>query len=200
MERVNFDLEEYRALRAEIIQSMDDGNQIMSFGLAAVGLSLGAGLTSKDPTPAFIVLGFFLPVLAALVLSLWFAAQERVARASHYLTGVEARIKAACGNDQGESWEAWLRGRPLDSVDGRRGTHFWYTEQTGIGLFGVIISSSFITALSLPPGGVASTMRVSALTLSAMICCALFINILYRFANWRRWLTTTYEPSGGSVS
>ena len=100
VERIQFDLEEYRALRSEIIQSIDDGNKIIAFGLAAVGLVFGAGLRYKDDLLGFLVLGFFLPVLSALVLSMWFTAHERLARASHYLSGVEARIKSAL-NDRG---------------------------------------------------------------------------------------------------
>ena len=190
MERVEFDLEEYRALRAEIIQSMDDGNKIVAFGLAAVGLVLGAGLSYKDTLLGFLVLGFFLPILSALVLSMWFAAQERIARASHYLSGTEVRIKSVFGDIGSVSWEAWLRaGKP----NGRTG-HFWSTEQAGIGLFGIIIVSSIL--MGLISGGSYVDPRIKNLTmiLSIIICGAVFLNVLRRYSNWKCWLSTFYDP------
>lgn len=190
MKRVEFDLEEYRALRSEIIQCMDDGNKILAFGLAAIGLTLGAGLSHKDTLLGVLVLGFFLPVLGALVLSLWFAAQERLARASHYLSGVEARIKAMFSDIESVSWEAWLRARKPNG----RSEHFWSTERTGIGLFGVIIASSIL--IGVFAGGKNISFEIKGLTISAsaIICGALLLNVLRRYKNWKRWLSTHYNP------
>lgn len=190
MERVEFDLEEYRALRAEIIQSMDDGNNIFAFGLAAVGLVLGAGLSYKDTFLGFLVLGFFLPILSALVLSMWFAALERIARASHYLSGAEVRIKSVFGDIGSVSWEAWLRAR---KPNGRTG-HFWFTGQAGIGLFGIIIVSSILMGLN--SGGSDVDQRIKNLTmiLSIIICGAVFLNVLRRYSNWKYLLSTFYDP------
>ena len=86
MERVEFDIDEYRTLCAKIIQSMDDGNKIIAFGLAAIGLVLGACLSHNNNFLGFWVLDFFLPVLSALVLSMWFAVQERTARVSYCIS------------------------------------------------------------------------------------------------------------------
>jgi hypothetical protein len=190
VERIDFDLEEYRALRSEIIQSMDDGNQIMTFGLAAVGLVLGAGLIHKDTLLGFLVLGFFLPVLAALVLSMWFAAQERIARASHYLTGVEVRIKSTFLGERSVSWEAWLRA----PKPGRRSEHFWSTEQAGIGLFGVIIVSSIVMGLAAGGTRVGATLKAFVTAASILISALMMLHIRRRFINWKRWLSTFYDP------
>lgn len=190
VERVEFDLEEYRALRAEVIQSMDDGNKILAFGLAAIGLVLASGLNFKDSLLGFLVVGFFLPILSGLVLSLWFAAQERIARASNYLSGVEVRIKSAFGEVSGVSWEAWLRARKPNG----QSEHFWSTEHAGIGLFGVIITSAIL--MGLFAGGCSTGLKVKcfALVVSFIICTVLFVNVLRRFKNWKRWLSTQYDP------
>jgi hypothetical protein len=190
VERVDFDLEEYRALRSEIIQSMDDGNQIMAFGLAAVGLVLGAGLSSKDTLLGFLVLSFFLPVFTALVLSMWFAAQERIARASHYLSGVEARIKSVFRGEGSVSWEAWLR---TPGPDGHS-QHFWSTEQAGIGLFGVIIAFSILMGLAAGGSGVGAKLKGSVVAASVVISGTLILHVLRRFKNRKRWLSTHYDP------
>lgn len=190
MKRVEFDLEEYRALRSEVIQSKDEGNKILAFGLAAVGIVLGAGLSNNDTQLSVLVLGFFLPVLSALVLSLWFAAQERMARASHYLSGVEVRIKSEFSDTGGVSWEAWLRARKPN----RGSEHFWSTEQAGIALFAVIIVSSIL--MGLTAGGSNSNSKITGLVISAsvIICGALIINVFRRYKNWKFWLSTHYDP------
>lgn len=190
MERVEFDLEEYRALRAEIIQSMDDGNNIFAFCLGAVGLVLGAGLSYKDTFLGFLVLGLFLPILSALVLSMWFAAQERIARASHYLSGAEVRIKSVFGDIGSVSWEAWLRAR---KPNGRAG-HFWFTGQAGIGLFGIIIVSSILMGLNSGGNDVDPRIKNLTIILSSIICGAVFLNVLRRYSNWKYLLSTSYEP------
>lgn len=190
MKRVEFDLEEYRALRAEVIQSMDDGNKIMAFGLAAVGLALGAGISHKETLLGVAVLGFFLPVLSALVLSLWFAAQERIARASHYLSGVEERLKSVIGDVEGVSWEAWLRVKKPNG----RSQHFWSTEQAGIALFAIVILSSMLMGWAAGGNKVSAEMKALVISASDIICGVLILNVLRRYKNWKRWLSTHYDP------
>ena len=190
MERVDFDLEEYRALRSEIIQSMDDGNQIVAFGLAAVGLVLGAGLSSKETLLGFLVLSFFLPIITALVLSMWFAAQERIARASHYLSGVETRIKAACRDEGSISWEAWLRSPRSDG----QYQHFWSTQQAGIGLFVVIMASSILIGLVTGGSGVSARLKGLVVASSVVISGLLTLQVMRRYKNWKLWLITHYDP------
>ena len=190
VKRVEFDLEEYRALRSEVIQSKDEGNKILAFGLAAVGIVLGAGLSNKDSQMGMIVLGFFLPVLSSLVLSLWFAAQERMARASHYLSGVEARIKSEFGDTEGVSWEAWLRARKPN----RGSEHFWSTEKAGIALFVVIIASSILMGLTVGGSNLNWIIKGLVIGASIIICGALIINVFRRYKRWKLWLSTHYDP------
>jgi len=190
MKRVEFDLEEYRALRAEIIQSMEDGNNIFAFGLAGVSLVLGAGLSYKDTLPGFLIFGLFLPILSVLVLSMWFAAHEKIARASHYLSGTEVRIKSEFGDIASVSWEAWLRTR---KPNGRIG-HFWSTEQAGIMLFQIIIVSSFLIGLFSGGDNVDLIIKTCTMIPSIIFCGAMLINVWHRYSNWKNWLCTFYYP------
>jgi hypothetical protein len=184
VERIEFDLEEYRALRSEIIQSIDDGNKIIAFGLAAIGLVFGAGLRYKDDLLGFLILGFFLPVLSALMLSMWFTAHERMARASHYLSGVEARIKSALNDAGSVSWEAWLRGNP----------NSWPKEHAGIWLFGFIIACSIFMGLVAAGGNVDARTRALVIAVSFIICVGLFFNVCRRYKTFQRWLSKHYDP------
>lgn len=170
---------------------MEDGNQILAFGLAAIGLVLGAGLGLEDGLLATLVLGFFLPVLAALVLSIWFAAQERIARASHYLSGVETRLKSSFTSSETVSWEAWLRAPKR----GRQSEHFWSTEHAGFALFGLIIACSatigWTAGVEALGRETTALMVITSLALSA----GMFINVLLRYRRWKRWLSTHYDPA-----
>ena len=195
MERVEFDLEEYQALRAEIIQSMNDGNNIFAFGLAVVGIVLGAGLQQEDALLGFLILSFTLPIVSVLILSMWFAAQERIARASHYLSGLEVRIKSVCSDIDSVSWEEWLRTKKRNKPNGVWHTwHFWSTERAGIGLFGFIIVSSILIGF-IKCEGCDVDPRIKNLTmlLSIIICGAVFRNVLQRYSDWKRWLSTFPE-------
>jgi hypothetical protein len=190
MERVKFDFEEYRALRSEIIQSMDDGNKILSFGLASIGIVLAAGLKYKNEFLGFIVMVFFLPLLTALILSLWFAAQQRIARASYYLTGVEARIKAACNDSNSVSWEAWLRAKKPKT---NKSEHFWSTEQAGIGLFIIIVSSSIFMGAFCSIGKFTLITKIFAISISVFFCGAIIFNVIFRYLKWKEWLSTHFD-------
>lgn len=189
VDSADFELEQYRALREEVLRSMEDGNQIMGFGLAAVGLVVSAGASVEDRLLAILIFGLLLPALSGLILSLWFAAQERLARASHFLTGVEARVKQALGTTGSVSWEEWLR------APGRSGKsqHFWSTEHAGIGLFALIIVCSLAFSLAIESPRAGLPVRVAMLALSGVIAAMLFWNIRCRYLNWKRWLSTSYD-------
>ena len=191
MKQVEFDIEEYRALRTEVIQSKDEGNKILAFGLAAIGLIVGAILSNKNTQMSVIVLVFFLPVLSSLVLSMWFAAQERMARASFYLTGVERRIKGSFDNEDGVSWEAWLRARNPQ----KDSEHFWHTETAGISLFIIIILCCFLMGLMIGSDCLGWKSKGVVISVSLIVCGYIIINILRRYKKWKFWLNNFYDPS-----
>lgn len=188
MDSVDFELEQYRALRSEVLRTMEDGNQILAFGLAAVGIVLGVAVSVRSTFLGFLVFVAFLPILAALVMSVWFAAQERMARASHFLSGIEARIKEAIGSNA-VSWELWLRG-----VQSEKETeHFWWTELSAISLFGLIIVGSIVGSFATGGTEVGVATRLVVVGGSSVVCGSMLLHIGQRFSNWKRWLSSPFD-------
>jgi hypothetical protein len=181
MTPIDFAMEEYRALRAEIIQSMNDGNQIMGFGLAAIGVVQGSALTFKDTPFAFYALVLWLPALTSIVMSYWFAAQERIAKASHYLSGAEQRIKQELQISDSVSWEAWLRMQKTRHGVASRST--WTAELSGMCLFGMIMSSSFVVGLSSSGADINPFLRIVVATLSLVFNVSLTAHVWRRYGN-----------------
>lgn len=189
----DFAMEEYRALRAEIIQSMNDGNQVMTFGLGTIGLVYSAVLSIENTPFDFYVLVLGLPSLTSLIMTYWFAAQERIAKASHYLSGTEHRVKTALGATADVSWEAWIRMQKT-----RHGSPWrsrWTAELSAICLFLLIAISSFLVGLGRTHGviGVAQTWTIALFSIA--LNGALGAHVRRRYKNWAHWLRTSYDPN-----
>jgi hypothetical protein len=106
-------LEEYRALRAEIILCLERRITILSYGLTAIGVLVAAAINAFGPrqsmgtnppstSPIVLSLGevillIVLPTTAFYVLWIWFAETRRVRRASQYLYGLERDINTLVG-------------------------------------------------------------------------------------------------------
>jgi hypothetical protein len=191
MNSYEFELEQYRALRGEILRAMEDGNQVMSLGLAAIALLLGAALSARDSDAAYLVLALFVPALSGLVLSMWFAAQERIARASFFLTGVETRVCAALGTEH-PCWENWLR-RPNPA--GEPTHHFWNTEYSGIAIFMFFMVGPLLLSTSPTVGGTISLrVKLFAAAVGLVVLVLYFMALLPRLHRWRAWLSSTFAP------
>lgn len=114
MLRVEAMFKEYETLRQESLDSMNSRNQIVSFGLATIGL-LGAAVLSADDKIRstrliLTVFGLGIPVLSVLVLYIWLGEVERMMRVGVYLEGLEERINAQFEADEPPlGWEAFLR-------------------------------------------------------------------------------------------
>jgi hypothetical protein len=188
-----FNLEEYRALRSEIIQSMDDGNQIMSFGLASLGVLFGAAVQMADTWAAFVAFVVCLPMLSALILSYWVAAQERIAKASHYLSGTERRLKKSGGFESAVSWESWLRRR--DSTEPRRWSRSWNAEKSGMLLFSSIVIGSVGTGLSTDAPGVSFELKSVVGGVVSIVSIPLMLHAVARYRNCRSWLKNSFSDS-----
>lgn len=190
MDSLEFEMEQYRALRAEIIRSMEDGNQIMGFGLAAVGLVVNAGAEELKGLFGFLIFSTILPLISILILSLWFAAQERTARASHFLSGIEVRIKNAMGMPAGPSWEAWLRSSDASG----RARHFWSTERAAIGLFGLVVIGSLCFSISTGGDAVTTKEMLAVFALVVTVSLGFAFTLFGRYRQWKKWLSSAYVP------
>jgi len=185
----DLELEQYRSLRDEILRAMEDGNQIMSFGLAAIGIVLTAGLQVRDAALGFFMFAIIVPCLSSLVLSMWFAAQERIARASYFITGIESRLKHDLKALSTPTWDSWLR-TPSKRCASQH--HFWNTEYSGIGIFAFLIFGPVL--LSLFTGGLALRWRwkISIVVAAIVAFAAFFYWIRKRVRRWRDWLASDF--------
>jgi hypothetical protein len=185
-----FELEQYRALRNEILRAMEDGNQVVSFGLAGTGVILAAGISTKDTLLGFLIFAVLSPGVTALVLSMWFASAERVARASHFLSGIESRVK-----QPGEpSWESWLR-TSTSGRDGGQGHHFWNTEYSGGAIFLFLIVVPLGFSLATGGGAVSAATKATVVPVMMLIVAGFAYTFVGRIRRWRTWLTTSFEDS-----
>ncbi len=107
---VTVHLEEYRALRNEVLQSIRSRLEILSFGLATLGVLIGLSLQDKviDTDFAGFVLAVFVPAAGCIIVIEWLSEVQRAKRASNHLWGIERRVNHAL-QEPALSWEESLR-------------------------------------------------------------------------------------------
>lgn len=91
-------LEEYKGLRAEILQCLDKRVGIISLGLAAIGALSGGGVSALGGDhpkwlAAAIIIGFGVPVVSLYVLDVWFSEWRRLVRASWHNWYLELKLR-----------------------------------------------------------------------------------------------------------
>jgi len=90
-------LEEYKAVRAEIVLCLQSRVTIVSLGFAAIGVLLTGGvfaLTRDDPhwLVSAIIIGFGLTMTSLYALDVWIGETQRLARASYHNCYLELKI------------------------------------------------------------------------------------------------------------
>lgn len=189
---VTFEMEQYRALRGEILRGMEDGNQVISYGLAAIGLVVTAGFSQKDNTIGFVLTVVLIPLLSSLVMSLWLGTLERIARASFFITGIEHRIKEALGVPALPTWDTWLRSKLPDVP--QKSHHFWSTEYSGVGLFVCLVVLPLVLSLFTGGNEVHRVTRWVVTGVMVALEALFFYSTLRRLMRWKTWLTTVFNP------
>lgn len=91
-------LEEYKAVREEIILSLGERVTIVSFGFAAVGALLAGGVAALSGERqhwyiAAMVIGVGVSLTSLYVLDVWNAESQRLARASYYNYSLEVKLQ-----------------------------------------------------------------------------------------------------------
>jgi len=108
-------IEEYKALRSEILLCLERRITIISYGLTAIGVLVGAGIAAVNYGNAVFAILVFLVVLpfsAAYVVDIWLAETRRARRASHYNWYLEkklASIQDAKADPFPLEWESHIR-------------------------------------------------------------------------------------------
>jgi hypothetical protein len=113
-------LEEYKSLRAEIVDSIQAQRQIMQIGLTGLSVLIGLGLQGINPLLAVLILALLVPTVAIFVTVGALGELFRAARASAFLAYREGIINLAIpGPAPAQEWEQWLRRRPIFIVRDR---------------------------------------------------------------------------------
>lgn len=106
-------LEEYKALRAEVLTSMQTQQGSLGFGTAALGILAAGGFNAwEHDLPAVLVFLAGLPTLSGLVVIIWMGELTRMQRAGAFVKTLEGRINAELaplGKGEALSWEHFLR-------------------------------------------------------------------------------------------
>ena len=105
-------LEEYRTLRAEIATSIATQQTILGFGTATLGLVIGPGLALwGGSTMMFsLIFALFVPLLSAIIVSIWWGEVIRMVRAGDAVAGLEQAINTHGGwTRPALNWESHLR-------------------------------------------------------------------------------------------
>jgi len=187
-----FEIEQYRSLRGEILRGTEDGNQVMSYGLAAIGIVITAGMTEKNSVFGFSLFAILIPGLSSLVLSLWFGTLERIARASFFITGIESRLKLALRAPSLPTWDVWLRAK----TRGKRHSnhHFWTTEYSGFLLFVFLLVGPLAMSFGLGGADITSKTKLIVIAIAACAEVGFLIWMLRRVKQWKQWLSSIFGP------
>lgn len=137
-------LAEYSSLRSEIYQSMNSAASIMGFGLATIGIIISSAIESTNSYHFFVLLSVGVPLVTTIILSMWFAEHERIARASHYLSGLEKKLSGIFEDPDCFGWEAWLRQKG-GKIKNR---HLYTPEYSGIAMLSCFSIGSPIFAIT----------------------------------------------------
>lgn len=114
-------LEEYKALRAEILAQFQNRNQTLSFGSAALALLVSAGVTAVKESKAVVELCWvahfvpmlFIPSVCGFITISWLIDSATIARIGSYIAAREREINNLFSNANNPTrplyWETWLR-------------------------------------------------------------------------------------------
>ncbi len=105
-------LEEYRALRGEITESIRAQHQVLVYGFSLIGLLTAASgqVWDKSPFVATFIYWVAIPTFSYTFLFIWLGEVEGLIRIGRYLSVIEREVNSRVpGEPMG--WENYLRGR-----------------------------------------------------------------------------------------
>ena len=178
-------LKAYEYLRGEINSTLAAQLQILSFGTATLGLVSGAAFIGSDGVFRSDVLVVFLPLLAYLTLTIWFAEVMRMLRAGAFLLTLEKRLDEA--GDGSLDWEAGVwRGRLRYALDqsghlrqSRVRPYYSVFDPDQLRLFSVTLLFFTIAGSSIAMGWADATLGQRWFAVGAGILALLVIVLLY---------------------
>lgn len=173
-------MEEYKALRGEVLASMQTQQTSLSFGTATIGILAAGGFNAWDQdVPAVLVFLAGIPTLSGLIVLIWLGELTRMQRAGAMLVEIEKKVNielAATGKGNALAWETALRERDWKLT---------WNYQAIIATFSVIAAGSLIVGAAK---GVESTLSVRLVwTLLAVEVGVLIALGTFVVSRWRRF-------------
>lgn len=114
MDSIEILLKEYETLRQESLDTINNRNTILSFGLATIGaIFAGSSIAYTTGTYSLVsslVLILAIPAISSFVLFIWLGEYERMQRAGRFLVELEHKINEESSKEL-LTWETYLRKR-----------------------------------------------------------------------------------------
>lgn len=155
-------LEEYKSLRAEIVDAIEAQRKTMQLGVTGLSVLIGLWLQRISPLLAVVLLTLLVPTIAIFVTAGALGERFRASRASYFLAYKEQIVnQALSGSHPALEWERWLRERPVSILRDRAEFLAVFSLTTGaLGLgFYTLFTTPTLRALQymlIVPLGVAS--------------------------------------------
>ena len=197
-------LEEYRALRGEIVATMETQDGGLRFGIAALGIVSAAGFNVWDDTvAAMLIFLVAVPFVSVVVLTVWMGEVARMMRAGHHVLKLEKVFRKKIDGlpEPIMKWETNLRDRTADTT--RWDRHYEWNYLAIVLVFWTIAIASIAAGLYRALWGDDPIGNEFAVGLAAGLVTGLsilaLVLILRKLANvcqtegWLRFLRTDSE-------
>jgi membrane protein implicated in regulation of membrane protease activity len=193
-EQIEFDslIEEFKALRKEIILCLERRVTVISYGLAAIGVLTGAAVASLNVTsdlPKYLATGLILtlmvPIASLYALRIWLSETHRVRRASHYIWGLELRAQGLVGRNV-LRWEQGIRAK--DTPTQHFTEHYYWTVFFFTFIAGVSAAAGLSCLLQTP-----IDQQILAYVLGGVIGIVVFVWFFVRWKHEADSLIATYN-------
>lgn len=194
-------LEEYKALRGEMIQSVNGQQTVLRFGLTGLAVLIGVGLRTADLLLSMALLLLLAPLVTFFIVAAWKRERLKVARGGAYLQGLEAKINRVMGwSTPSLEWEQWLRGiRRMRRQPDRRSRPYVSTYHGELAVVGLLTIGSlglgFYKLSTLHHLNYGLTLAVGT---AAVVICLLSIGAYFQAAHQTDGLLSGSTDSHGS--
>jgi hypothetical protein len=187
IEWLKIKVEEYKTLRAEVLNSGSNSVAILQFGLVAISGLLYFGLSNwENEISSTIVFLVFCPVICYLILMVWIGEIARRFRASNFIFNhIENELNQVF-NKIGPvlHWENWVRGE--NNEHKKKRLFKWHRAST-VGLFFLTAIASVCTGLYKIQNHV-SYFQLTLITITEYtIFASVFLFVLFVYYRITQW-------------
>lgn len=170
-------LKEYETLRQESLNTINNRNTILSFGLATIGAIFVGSIVTYSTGTYLLISGLLLiiviPVISIFVLFIWLGEYERMQRAGRFLVELERKINKEASKEL-LTWETRLR---------KNKSHMKYPyNATVVSLIGISVISLI---LGLVTGSFPATLLWLVAITGALSHLGLCLFLLFRISRLR---------------